>query len=103
MSVKTTPVTHHLKSVKKAVVKNTDSEPLENRLSAENAGTSESLELLSCPHESDVTSEISPLTGNASADNNSDLLLKFSASPSLLSIVVTLLLKCLLPLFIHFA
>ena len=50
-------------------MEDTSGESLENELSAENVGTSESVGLLSCLCDFSVKSEISSLAGNASADN----------------------------------
>ena len=81
MSIEILTVTHCLEFVKEAIVKNTDGESLENELSAENAGASESVESSSCLCGFSVKSEISSLAGDASVNNNFNLLSEFSISP----------------------
>ena len=87
MSIEVPVVTCCLEPVEEAsredaVVEDVDNELLEDGLSAENAGTPESVELSPCPCGSSVGIETSPCAGDASADSDFGLSSVFSVSPS---------------------
>ena len=90
VSIEVLVVMCHLEPVeeasrKDAVVEDVDDEPLEDGLSAENAGTSESVEVSPCPCGFSAGIETSFCAGDASVDGDFGLLSVFSVFPSPLS------------------